>query len=40
MNGCSQWVNIKGNLFIIIEISVVLIVMLAFNHEKDAIKEI
>ncbi len=34
LNGYSQWLNIKGT-------SVVLIsVMLAFNHKKDAIKEI
>ncbi len=40
LNGYSQWLNIKGkNIFI--ETSVVLIsVMLAFNHKKDAIKEI
>ncbi len=40
LNGYSQWLNIKGkNNFI--ETSVVLIsVMLAFNHKKDAIKEI
>ncbi len=38
LNGYSQWLNIKGkNNFI--ETSVVLIsVMLAFNHKKDAIK--
>ncbi len=40
LNGYSQWLNIKGeNNFI--DTSVVLIsVMLAFNHKKDAIKEI
>ncbi len=40
LNGYSQWLNIKGkNNFI--ETSVVLIsVMLAINHKKDAIKEI
>ncbi len=40
LNGYSQWLNIKEkNNFI--ETSVVLIsVMLAFNHKKDAIKEI
>ncbi len=40
LNGCSQWLNIKGKNYFI-ETSVVLIsVMLAFNHKKDAIKEI
>ncbi len=37
LNGYSQWLNIKGeNYFIDILISV----MLAFHHKKDAIKEI
>ncbi len=41
LNGYSQWLNIKGEFFFFIETSVVLIsVMLAFNHKKDAIKEI
>ncbi len=40
LNGYSQWLNIKGKNNVI-ETSVVLIsVMLAFNHKKDAIKEI
>ncbi len=40
LNGYSQWLNIKGENYFI-ETSVVLIsVMLAFNHKKDAIKEI
>ncbi len=40
LNGYSQWLNIKGEKYFI-ETSVVLIsVMLAFNHKKDAIKEI
>ncbi len=41
LNGYSQWLNIKGEFFFFIETSVVLIsVMLAFNHKKDAIEEI
>ncbi len=40
LNGCSQWLNIQGENNVI-ETSVVLIsVMLAFSHKKDAIKEI
>ncbi len=40
LNGHSQWLNIRGGNYFI-ETSVVLIsVMLAFNHKKDAIKEI
>ncbi len=38
LDGCSQRLNIKGKT---IETSVVLIsVILAFNHKKDAIKQI
>ncbi len=41
LNGYSQWLNIKGKKNNFIETLVVLIsVMLAFNHKKDAIKEI
>ncbi len=40
LNGYSQWLNIKGEKNYFIEASVVLLsVMLAFNHKKDAIKE-
>ncbi len=39
LNGYSQWLNIKGENNLI-ETSVVLIsMMLAFNHKKDAIKK-
>ncbi len=38
LNGYSQWLNIKGKKHFI-ETSVIS-VMLAFNHKKDAIKEI
>ncbi len=39
LNGYSQWLNIKGEIFFI-ETSVVLIsVMLAFNHKKMPLKK-
>ncbi len=34
LNSYSQWLNIKGSVVVLIS------VMLAFNHKKDAIKEI
>ncbi len=34
LNGYSQWLNINGSVVVLIS------VMLAFNHKKNAIKEI
>ncbi len=39
LNGYSQWLNIKGKKQFYRDISNIS-VMLAFNHKKDAIKEI
>ncbi len=40
LNGYSQWLNIKGEKQFYRDIVVLISVMLAFNHKKDAIKEI
>ncbi len=40
LNGYSQWLNIKGEKQFYWDISILISVMLAFNHKKNAIKEI
>ncbi len=39
LNGYSQWLNIKGKNNFIATSVVLISVMPAFNHKKDAIKE-